>query len=196
MARRKLTVKSKLEKLVTAEINTRKAGRRKIVHILDIDEVTTREEIEGALREVLPDNDYKVLSLRPARRGTQNASVELNEEAAAKILNQGKIRVGWIRCRVRERIEIPRCYKCQELGHLRSQCAGPDRTDLCLKCGEGGHRAKNCDKEAKLFCFSCNEEGHRNDSSKCPRFRKLLDGARAVVRSRKKDRRKTKTSLV
>nr|CAH7729956.1 unnamed protein product [Callosobruchus chinensis] len=33
---------------------------------------------------------------------------------------------------VEERVQIPRCYRCEEFGHRRNECKGPDRDDKCL----------------------------------------------------------------
>lgn len=128
-----------MQKWVKVEISTRSVGRTKVLHILDIDKVTTQVKLEEAITMSGPDGDFKILSMRPAREDTQNASVVVKEEVADEILEKGNVKIGWLKCRVRERVHIPRCYKCQELGHLKSEFNGPDRKNECLKCGEPSH---------------------------------------------------------
>ncbi|KAL7293226.1 hypothetical protein TKK_0013366 [Trichogramma kaykai] len=115
------------------------------LEIRDLDECATREEIRTALYQQLgaanldPD---AVRSLRKAYAGTQTAVIDLPDELAAKAIKLGHLRVGWVSCRVRERAEASRCFRCWEFGHLVARCVGPDRSKLCYRCGQDGHRAK------------------------------------------------------
>ncbi|KAG5886456.1 hypothetical protein JTB14_012868 [Gonioctena quinquepunctata] len=99
--------------------------------------------------------DITVRSLRPTSIGTQNATVELQESIAESLIKTGHIKVGWLSCTVRERIQLQRCYKCQQMGHVRQKCTGEDRTGDCLRCGKGGHNAKECPEENEEFCHNC-----------------------------------------
>ena len=51
---------------------------------------------------------------------------------------------GWLSCRLIERVKDTRCHRCWELGHVKSQCTGRDRQNLCLKCAKDGHKAADC----------------------------------------------------
>ncbi|CAB0042385.1 unnamed protein product [Trichogramma brassicae] len=77
------------------------------IEIKDLDEVTTKEEICGALR-THPDGATElgleaVRSLRKAIAGTQTAVVTLPNQLAAKAIKLGCIRVGWVNCRSAKR---------------------------------------------------------------------------------------------
>ncbi|CAH1111438.1 unnamed protein product [Psylliodes chrysocephalus] len=111
-------------------------------------------------------------------RGNQIATIEADEEIAEKLLNQVKLRLVWLSCPIRNRVEIPRCYKCQHFGHLREECKGEDREGDCLRCGQKGHRAKDCKEDALEYCHNCNIQGHGYNTTKCPEYKKLLDAKR------------------
>ncbi|KAL7739337.1 hypothetical protein ACLKA6_017732 [Drosophila palustris] len=79
--------------------------------------------------------------------GTQTASIRLPAESARKALSAGRSRrMG--KGRLRERVNITKCYRCLEFGHLAKQCRSEvDRSKLCRRCGKDGHLAKDCKEE-------------------------------------------------
>src|SRR5450759_2667625 len=107
------------------------------------------------------------IRLRKAYGGTQTAAIRLSTEAANKLLEIGKVKVGWSLCSLKATPRVTkqkeRCFKCMGFGHQARDCKGPDRSDLCRKCGEKGHIARDCMK--LLRCMLCkNEDG--NDHTK------------------------------
>ncbi|CAH1107390.1 unnamed protein product [Psylliodes chrysocephalus] len=115
--------------------------------------------------------------MRPAYGDSQTATLATSENAARKIKSAGgQIRIGWIQCSIEERVDVKRCYKCWEAGHVAANCSGPDRKNACLNRGAADHRAKECKSEK--HCPLCEEAGHRADTSKCPKFREALNKAK------------------
>ena len=78
------------------------------LEFLDLDSVTTKGDIEEALKRDLGQQggDAKVSVTKPNRREQVLAIVELNEEEANKLLETSRIKVGWIKSRVRRRAWI------------------------------------------------------------------------------------------
>lgn len=148
------------------------------LHVLDIDAVTTKQEVEEAIRALLPGSgqDIAVKSMRPCRDGNQIATVQANRATASKLAKTGRVRIGWVDCRVRERLGVLRCYRCLEFGHSSRDCQGPDRSNLCINCTQEGHKANEC-KEIH-YCLMCNTNDHRADTTRCPNFRQLLSAQR------------------
>ncbi|CAH1099633.1 unnamed protein product [Psylliodes chrysocephalus] len=146
-----------------------------ILHITDIDASIGEQELKMELlnkRQELKEDDIKVLSIRPTQNGNQTATVAMKKEVAIDIANRGKIKIGWINCRVRQRVHMTRCFRCLQFGHTRKDCQEEDRSDLCLKCGKAGHKVKEC--ENPPFCLTCRIEGHRQDQTSCPHYRNII----------------------
>ncbi|KAK9743796.1 hypothetical protein QE152_g8340 [Popillia japonica] len=124
----------------------------------------------------------------PTQYGRQNATVVIKTEWIKKLCAKETIRIGWTPCRIRQRINITRCYRCLEFGHQKWECQGEDKTRICLKCGENDHRAKDC--VGQSFCFTCKTKGHRADQTRCPHYRKLIqEKTRDVIAGKGKDER-------
>ncbi|GFS20911.1 nucleic-acid-binding protein from mobile element jockey [Elysia marginata] len=58
-----------------------------------------------------------------------------------------------------------RCFKCHRFGHGRDRCRR--NIDLCVKCGEPGHRGEECDRSHK--CVNCKGD-HPASSKNCPKY--------------------------
>lgn len=156
------------------------------IELRDLDELTSAEEICEAIKSQITkatDVDVGVVkSLRKAYRGTQTAVLALPADLAKAILLQGKLKVGWVisRAREKEKDTIPRCYRCLGFGHLARSCEGPDRSKQCFKCGESTHIAKDCKAET-IKCLLCEGEpakSHQTGSYSCPAYQQAVREAK------------------
>lgn len=91
--------------------------------------------------------------------------------AANRIVEKGKIQIGWINTRVTLLEPRPlQCFRCLERGHVRDQCKSDvDRSRRCYRCGKEGHKAQQCDDAPK--CPMCADLGrpanHRAGNKAC-----------------------------
>ncbi|XP_037814629.1 uncharacterized protein LOC119605529 [Lucilia sericata] len=133
-----------------------------IVDIRDMDESTEQEDIISALKTVtdMVLTDIKILNVRESFGKTKQALVQIQEDAAAILLRNNKIRIGWVMCRVRKKDKAIQCFKCLDQGHMAKSCNGVDRTNICRKCCNSGHKFKDCKEEMR--CIICQEEGLKN----------------------------------
>ncbi|CAD7081162.1 unnamed protein product [Hermetia illucens] len=77
----------------------------------DLDEVTSKEEICIALKEQFKLKELteeSIVGLRKAYGGTQTATIRVPAEAAQMLLAAGRVRIGWVVCRLREQISLKR----------------------------------------------------------------------------------------
>ena len=116
---------------------------KRSVEVRDLDETITREVVMTALCIALgkpdPGDQYR---LYKRFRGVQTVVVCLTEADARSLLGLGKLRVGWVNCRIREHVEVARCFRCQGYGRVLRGCTLPGRKDACWRCGGASHVAK------------------------------------------------------
>ena len=149
------------------------------LEIRDLDESTTTADVRAALEARLEMNidEAVIKSIRKAYGSTQTAVLRLPMEVARKLSETGKLRVGWVNCRIREKTEVRKCYRCWAFGHLARDCTGTDRTKCCLRCGEGGHKRATC-KSAEARCVVCSDNAKRNHptgSFGCPAYQAAVN---------------------
>ncbi|XP_046686584.1 uncharacterized protein LOC124372251 [Homalodisca vitripennis] len=150
---------------------------RASIEIRDLDSFSTGEEVQEAVERELGASAgvVKVFLTQPNRREQKLAVVSLSEWGVNQLLRTSKIKIGWVNCRIRRRVEVTRCFRCFGYGHLQTDCKGPDRKalNLCLKCGESGHKRDTCAAKAK--CFLCaNEDQDTVDTKHTPGSRTCL----------------------
>ncbi|KAG7191300.1 hypothetical protein KM043_000085 [Ampulex compressa] len=62
-----------------------------------------------------------------------------------KMAKNGKLRVGWVNCRVKLREPSTRCYRCHEDGHTARECNSEvECSKQCFRCGQEGHKVVAC----------------------------------------------------
>lgn len=177
-----------IAKLLGNEAEVISKGPQEEIEIRDLDDTTTKQDVLEALQKAAEDDNELTLdvirSLRKAYGGTQTASVTLAASMARKVLGEhGRIRIGWVNCRIRIVERPTKCFKCWHYGHLAAKCkSNVDRSNLCTSCGEVGHKAATCKKDAR--CALCLEKGntkncaHIAGSSRCPVFKEALQKVR------------------
>ncbi|XP_044585999.1 uncharacterized protein LOC123266036 [Cotesia glomerata] len=158
-------------------------GPQETIEIRDIDEETTKEEIQAALKEEVG-KDHEIplegIKIRKAFRGTQTAAVTLPMTIARKLVEgTGKIHVGWVNCRIKATTRPIQCFKCWHFGHVGPQCKSQvDRSKLCIRCGQEGYRIADCKNSAK--CAICADQqgakdvAHHAGTYRCPVYQEAL----------------------
>lgn len=153
------------QKLPDAETTVK--VKKSIFHIKDLDEGTEEQEIREAIAQAADTSPGKVelRARRPAYGGKSNITAVVSDEAGRKLATMQKIRIGWVTCRMAERKNEEKCFRCWERGHLKADCQGPDRRQLCLKCGKDDHKVAKCTNNPS--CLICGREGHQTGYWKC-----------------------------
>lgn len=164
----------------TTGLRTRRLGMDKhiAIHVRGMEADVTVEDIKTAVTEITgtwePEN--KLSELRPLGNDTLAATITVKSNQADKILEEGSIRVGLVKCRVEKRLNVRRCQRCWSYDHYSDACNGPDRSKNCFKCGQTDHSSKECKNEEA--CLLCSTSGHKMGTMKCPKFKFALKNAR------------------
>ena len=174
--------KEDMSKILQTEARIKTLCQHATVELRDLDEATTQKEICVAIEQQLPTagsiTEDAIKSMRVTRDGTQTALITLTADAANKLLAVGRIKIGWVRCRVREHITPTRCFKCLEYGHIARHCKNEaDRAGTCLRCGSKGHVAKKCTAEPKCAICDANCKGgnnHATGSYRCAAYKNAM----------------------
>lgn len=85
--------------------------------------------------------------------------------SAFKLLVGKGLFIGLNKCKVKEYVDVVRCFKCQHFGHRASRCQ--QKEDTCGRCAVKGHRASDC-KGAPVKCANCGlaaQSGHKGCSA-------------------------------
>lgn len=118
------------------------------VVVQDLDEQAEPSEIVEAICGATnaKSEEVRVISSRDLNRGQKWIVISLPDHIATKALAAGRLRVGYVNCRIRswEDRGRGRCPKCLAFGHRRDDCSGPDRRNCCRECGLTGHQAASC----------------------------------------------------
>ena len=124
---------------------------KRSLEIRDLDETVEKRQVVSALCLALgrPALDG---SCRLFTRfgGVKTAVIRLAEADTTRLLQLGKIRIGWVACRIREHAEVARCLRCLGYGHGSWGCSNPDRKNSCWRCGVAGHVARSCEETPKV----------------------------------------------
>ncbi|KAJ8917004.1 hypothetical protein NQ315_012921 [Exocentrus adspersus] len=149
------------------QFKTKEGSRRKgkpcTLYVRDLDEITSKEEVEEALKKTVGldagKDIFKIGDLRPYRSGNQAVTIQLPGDKAKELLSTGRIKIGLNWCQIQERID-----ECK---------SDTDLSEACRKCSKSGHREAECDQEA--FCPLCKKLGHSVNAGKCSAFQRALD---------------------
>lgn len=148
------------------------------VKIFDLNSGITIEQIQAAVIKVIPNltEKPKVTFSYPNAREQVIAFVALPAREALGLVKMKDLQVGPFTCRIRNCEPVRKCFKCLGFGHTPHKCSGPDRTDLCYKCAQKGHKAKDCKNIEK--CIACSDAGyteeevkHRLGTGRCKTYR-------------------------
>lgn len=168
--------------IVKDDAAVKQLSPRCTLDLRDLDALTTEEEVLAAVTLALGDdvNNLKINVVGPNTRQLKRAFIHLDEKQATKLLEVGKLKIGWVCTRVRRTIEVLKCFRCLGFGHVKAECDGPDRRveARCLKCGQTGHQKSNCSNDPKCYLCEGDRTNHVAGSGNCQKYREALAAAR------------------
>jgi hypothetical protein len=123
-------------------------SRSPIVKIVGVSELTSEAIL---IKRIKSQNDFigsdaKIEVMEFKQKNDKIfASVKCDGDTFDKIMNNGRIIVGWDRCRVYEHFQIVRCFKCSGYRHIAKECRNKV---ACPKCA-GAHELSKCESREK-----------------------------------------------
>lgn len=111
------------------------------------------------------------------KRGEEGTLIiETDVETHKKLINKGKVNLGWKRCKVYDFVSVLRCFKCWGYNHMAKYCK---KEEVCEHCA-GNHRGKEC-KSDFIKCVNCSErikrynnnnikDDHEATDKECPTY--------------------------
>lgn len=80
-------------------------------------------------------------------------------------MRQERVYMKWEAVRVKEYVDIVRCFKCQGFGHIGKVCR--ERKQVCERCGED-HKTEACGvSDTEVKCPNCAREGRETCHAAC-----------------------------
>jgi hypothetical protein len=183
----------KLKALKDAGLKVEKpAKKRPVIMVYDVNASLKEEEIsdEVYMRNMrdsqIKEEEFKQeFEIKHKYRDVKSAGrkVHVVAECSVRVRNwlrrQEKIFVEWQCCRVKDYVDVARCYKCQRFGHIAKHCTAVK--PCCSHCA-GEHEYKDCEsknKKGAACCANCKRENrvdtkHEAGSRACPAYEKAV----------------------
>ena len=112
----------------------------------------------------------------PRDKTTVHHVAEVEASLRTLILKRGRIYLGFRSVNVKDYVVVPRCIKCQDLGHVAKYCSKEKST--CSHCGEEDHSKQQCAKNNQpAVCIPRQRRGKKCSQAKkdCPTNTLLLE---------------------
>lgn len=178
----KITKSAQLKKAGLSAEKT--SGENPRLVIRGVPKDMTAEDVQSALNKqnlVNINNATARVCYKTGKRDahSDNWVIEVSPVARNFLLTKGRLGVGWISCPVSDYIESPRCFKCQQFGHIAKFC---EKTkDTCGHCATEGHNYKECTlREQPPVCTNCKKANrgntaHASNSRACPLYQSRVE---------------------
>ena len=155
----------KLDSLLKENITVEPPRKKNpLMIIYDLPSSKTNEEITKTLyhqnfEECMNmdefNNKFKLrFKTGPREREIVHHVAEVSSDLRKIIMKKSRIYHQFTSHNVRDFIVVPRCLKCQDLGHVRKYCRA--EKEVCMHCGEHDHVKSDCDKKNQPpTCVPC-----------------------------------------
>lgn len=121
----------------------------------------------------------KVLKKTVNRFKNIDMILELDSRSHSLLLKQGRVKLGWSRCRVFNHVSVLQCYNCMGFHHFAKDCKS---NTTCSNCS-GNHTYKDCNSNI-VKCTNCVKAkkdknldidvGHNALNRDCPSLLRLI----------------------
>lgn len=149
----------------------------------EIHETIFEQNFEGSISKEEYNKGFKLrFKTGPRDRETVHHVAETTPKIRMEILKKRRIYLNFTAITAKDFLAIPRCLKCQDLGHVAKHCNSEETN--CSHCGGNGHEKKTCPKkEEQQKCIPCSKKGKKcnkvgKDYRECETYKMLVERER------------------
>lgn len=106
--------------------------KRSKIEVKNIDPLSTGEDRDGDICRDLDIQDLKMVDIKTLRRApweTQSAIVTVPTNKVPRSDSQIRIKSGWTNVSGRVLLNIIRCFRCHNIGHVAAKCTDVEMSD-------------------------------------------------------------------
>lgn len=164
--------------------------KRQRLIVFSIPTHVKEDELKQAIRSRVPYAVEIKLVKRIEAKDSFHQTIEMDVQSAQQLLKYRRLVISFHGCPVRKYISISRCYRCQRLGHIASECNTKKFRQRCEYCAEE-HDSRTCSQKENQedhTCINCHrhnqidkktvDTSHKASSSRCTYYRMKLMEAR------------------
>lgn len=194
----------KLKKKVTKDLDEKyiiqtlmkKKLKIRIFRIFDVDKEDSENEQDfwGKIEEqngFRKDSTSGKIIHKSANEKTKKTTIiaEVNDETREKLLELGKVKIGWKICKVQEYIGILRYYKCCGFYHFAKDC---NKKETCgnwagqhttKECRSQEKKRANCEDKIKNFKIKNLNSNHSAYDNNCPCYKREIEKQKSKIYS-------------
>lgn len=124
----------------------------------------------------------------PKSRGV-TLIVEVDAETRERLLDIGRVKIGWKMCRVQDYVGILRCFKCCGYFHFAKDCVKKEACGLCAgqhmtkDCNTVTRKCVNCENKIKKMKIRDLKSDHSVYDNNCPCLKKEIEIYKSKMQS-------------
>lgn len=154
-----------------------------LVIIYDTPVSTTAEDLKAQIYEqnfadIISEQEYEEGFKFRFKTGARNKPivhqvVEVSARMRHLMVQKGRLFAGFASHPVKDYVVVPRCHKCQDLGHVAKWCKAEKM--VCAHCGEQDHTKNDCKKSKQAsVCIPCMLR-KKKCGAECPTYKMMLE---------------------
>lgn len=127
--------------------------------VVGISEKLSNEElinyVKSQNKNVISENSIlKIIQLMPLKKNNKIYQAVIQSDIATynKVIEYGKLFIGYDYCSIYDAIEMRRCFKCCGYHHISNQCT--INVFICPVCAQN-HKLEDCPRTGTQHCINC-----------------------------------------